>query len=172
MIDLKKLEPELMILDNKDAKPETFFSHQRSDSILEKKRPTTSRPNTSRSETSRKNTLRKSTESSISLLKLESNICRVSSPTLKKITKREVNIDELFTEENSIGQFLLLDVEKRKDDSDNLNKNLKSDRPTTGFKLSHKCNELKVFKIKNIFLLKNYFSSSLRNEPEVLAAFQ
>jgi len=124
-----------MLLDNREeGTPEISLSYKRPDSILEKKRPTTSRPNTSRP-----NTARKSTSSSLSFLKLESNICRVSSPTLKKITMREVNVDGLYTEENGIGQFLLLDVEKRKEDSDNLNCSIKSDRPKTGFKLSHKC---------------------------------
>ena len=124
-------------------------SNKRSDSfigkIVEKKKvptrppsslaPTTPRPSSSRVTSA----LRKSAnKSSLSMVNQESNICRVPSSTLRNISMRQSNLDGLYKEENSVGEFLLLDVEKDNSNSDSNTTANKQDKKEA-FKLSHKC---------------------------------
>jgi hypothetical protein len=88
------------------------------------------------------------------LTKMESNLTRISSPRLKALTERK--IDMFLNEDNlnGIGEFILMDVFERD------TKQPKSSRPSssqanTNNKLSFKCN---IYNYKNIskLLFKNF----------------
>lgn len=101
--ELRSLEPELI-----ETKPESKMvpkpveSYTRPDSVSSKRpktpssRPQSSRPNSS---------LKKS-------IILESNLCRNTSDELKKVTQRNVSLDEKI--QNDLGAFLMLEVDKDK----------------------------------------------------------
>ena len=169
-VSLKHLpDPELIEL-NKSFN-ESPSSMKRSDSLIgkiaEKKKvptrppssmaPTTPRPTSSRVSSA----LRKSTnKSSLSMINQESNICRVPSSTLKNISMRQSNLDALYKEENSVGEFLLLDVEKENSNSDT-NTATKQDKKEA-FKLSHKCKKNIVSKQFYTANLKVLFKKSMK----------
>ena len=131
------LEPELIEIDQCEIAEEKA-DHQRPAVVPKRPQTSTSRPATARPSTARASTnsrlgssLRKSSNSSTAY---ESHICRVPSATLRNITAREVNLDEY---QSGIGDFLLLDVAKAKEDR--TPNSARSERPNEPFKLSHKC---------------------------------
>lgn len=134
-LDLKNLEPELIEVDKAQLAIET-----RREEIQRQLRPksSVSRPGTSRPLSSRVSTARPGSSMRKSIKDFESNICRVPSATLQRITNREMNLEEIYKEESGVGEFLLLDVTKRNDE----NEGPKTDRQKEAFKLSHKFYEM------------------------------
>lgn len=110
------------------------IAHNRPQSSVSRPGTSRSRPSTARPTTSRPGTARKS----VNPLMLETNICRVASAKLRDITNRESTIDKIYNEDNSIGEFLLLDVTKKQEE----NTGSATDRQKEPLKLSHKCNFL------------------------------
>ena len=71
---------------------------------------------------------------------LESNLCRKASDELKKITQRNVVLNEA-KERNDIGAFLMLDVEKLNDKAE-LSRELSRIEITSNIKISHMLYEM------------------------------
>lgn len=135
-IDMRRLMPDQP--NNIECTPREDFSEKKrpTSSRPMSSRPMSSRPMSSRPSSSRSVTAKSNTPGKASAIKtsLESNLCRVASPTLKNIGMRQVKPEVIHKEENGLGQFLLLDVEKQPELT-----TPRTDRPASGLKLSHKC---------------------------------
>ena len=139
---LQDLEPDM--IENKsesiiEIPSSKSSSYTRPDSLnIKDKRPKTpqsTRPPSSRLQSARPNSsLNKSVNSSIVL---ESNICRLPSDHLKRITERKLSIEDAL--QANIGDFLMLDVEK---DKSNDSKNTPRTEIHQNIKVSHMLYEM------------------------------
>lgn len=128
------------------------MSYTRPDSVnLKRPKTPSSRPQSSRPNSS----LRKSI--------LESNLCRNTSEELKKITERNVSLDDKI--QNDIGSFLMLDVERDKSIDETTNRDSSSRNET--IKVSHMLYEMSPRSWKpSLSLVSNLKESAEIKLPE------